>query len=126
MFAATAPPPVTTPDAADVAVAEPAEFVAVTLARTVEPASPLVTVYVHAVAPAMSAHDAPDELQRRHLMDVAGDPSTCRGSPSACCRRAVPPLTVGAVFDGAARPVTGRYDMAIADVAVSVVIPPPR
>jgi hypothetical protein len=55
-----------TPVAADVVVAEPAAFVAVTCARTVAPTSADTRTYVALVAPAMSAHDAPPESQRRH------------------------------------------------------------
>src|SRR5262249_61598079 len=56
----------TTPVAADVAVVEPPEFVAVTATRRVDPWSAATTLYDAAVAPAMSAQPAPPESQRRH------------------------------------------------------------
>jgi hypothetical protein len=56
----------TTPDAAESALAEPAEFVAVTRDRIVEPTSPLTSVYDELVAPAMSTHVEPAASQRRH------------------------------------------------------------
>ncbi len=50
----------------EVAVAVPATLVPVTTTRIVEPMSAVASVYVEAVAPAMSTHEAPAALQRRH------------------------------------------------------------
>jgi hypothetical protein len=47
-------------------IVELAEFVAVTATRMVEPTSALLSVYVVAVAPAMSAQPFPALSQRRH------------------------------------------------------------
>jgi len=52
---------------AEVAVAEPAPFVAVTAARSRDPTSAAVTTYVAEVAPAIDVHEPPDESQRSHL-----------------------------------------------------------
>ncbi|HVP03109.1 MAG TPA: hypothetical protein VMT10_11110 [Solirubrobacteraceae bacterium] len=51
---------------AEVALAEPATLVPVTTTRIVEPTSAGTAVYVDAVAPAMSAHEAPELSHRRH------------------------------------------------------------
>jgi hypothetical protein len=56
----------TTAVATESAVADDAEFVAVTRTRTVEPTSPATSVYVAPVAPAMSTQPAPPVSQRRH------------------------------------------------------------
>ena len=52
--------------AADDAVADPTEFVAVTDTRIVEPTSADERTYVAPVAPAIGVHDAPPESQRCH------------------------------------------------------------
>src|SRR5438034_10378841 len=64
-------PPPTTAVWADVADVEPAEFVAVTTTRIVEPTSAETSAYVVAVAPPMSAQLAPPESQRRHWYEYA-------------------------------------------------------
>jgi hypothetical protein len=56
----------TTVVAEDDAVAEPAELLAVTERRSVEPTFADATRYVVPVAPAIGAHDAPAESQRCH------------------------------------------------------------
>ena len=56
----------TTAVAAEVAVAEPAEFVAVTASRSVDPVSAPATAYESVVAPVIAWHEAPDALHRCH------------------------------------------------------------
>ena len=56
----------TTAVAADVAELDPAEFVATTRTRRVEPASADDNVYVFPVAPRMLTQPAPAESHRRH------------------------------------------------------------
>ena len=56
----------TRPAAPDVADVDPAVFVAVTITRVVVPTSAGVSLYVVAVAPAMSAQFAPAVSHRRH------------------------------------------------------------
>jgi hypothetical protein len=51
---------------AEVAVPVPPVFVAETVARSVEPTSPLATTYELAVAPEIAAQFAPAESQRFH------------------------------------------------------------
>jgi hypothetical protein len=51
---------------AEVAVPVPAVFVAETVARSVDPTSPLATTYELAVAPEIDAQFAPAESQRFH------------------------------------------------------------
>jgi hypothetical protein len=51
---------------AELEVAEPAEFDAVTTARSVAPTSPATTAYDDDNAPAMSTHAPPDPSHRRH------------------------------------------------------------
>ena len=58
--------PATTPVGEESALLAPAEFVAVTLTRSVEPESAAWTAYVCAVAPLIVAQLAPLELQRCH------------------------------------------------------------
>src|SRR5687767_10289821 len=57
---------VTTAVCAEVAVAEPLAFVAVTRSRSVRPRSAATTVYLSAVAPLIVTHSAPAELHRSH------------------------------------------------------------
>ena len=52
--------------AADVAEADPATFVAVTVARSREPTSADVVVYVDAVAPAIGTQEPPFEAHLNH------------------------------------------------------------
>jgi hypothetical protein len=56
----------TTALCADTAVADPAEFAAVTATRNVDPTSPDDNRYDDPVAPATSTHAEPDESHRRH------------------------------------------------------------
>ena len=56
----------TTAVGADVAEADPAELLAVTSTRIVEPTSALTTPYVLLVAPAMSTQLPPPLSHRRH------------------------------------------------------------
>ena len=58
--------PVTTAVAADVADAEPAELVAVTVTRSVSPTSPEPSAYEAAVAPETDPQLPPDVSQRAH------------------------------------------------------------
>jgi hypothetical protein len=54
----------TTAVGAEEPVADPAEFVAVTVTRNDDPASARTTMYVDAVASEIGAHEAPAESQR--------------------------------------------------------------
>ena len=66
VFVGEAAAAVTTAVCAEVAVAEPVEFDAVTTIRTVLPTSAAATVCVCAVSPTMSTQPPPAESQRRH------------------------------------------------------------
>jgi len=66
----------TTAVGADAAVAEPTAFCAVTLTRSVEPASAPVTTYVGFVAPGIATQGAPAESHRSHwAAKVGGAPA---------------------------------------------------
>ena len=56
----------TTPVCAETAEPEPAELLAVTAARSVDPTSAAASAYVCPVAPAISAQFAPPLSHRRH------------------------------------------------------------
>ena len=66
MFAGGTGAACTTADGPELAVAEPAELLAVTATTTVAPTSAGPSVYVEPVAAKMSTQPAPDESQRRH------------------------------------------------------------
>jgi hypothetical protein len=122
----TGPLAVTTPVAADDAVALPAVFVAVTAIRNVEPTSVEVTTYDVPVAPEMLAQPPPLELQRCQtrvyvigvvpdqvpLPDVSTEPT-----------EALPEMVGAVVFTGAP-PVTTAVaaDSAVAEPSALVAV----
>jgi hypothetical protein len=96
----------TTAVALDVAVAEPAEFVAVTATRSVAPRSSAVSVYVEPDALGTAVHAAPLELQRCHWYAYVIGCTPVQTPVEACSSEpgAVPPEIVGgSVFVGRER-----------------------
>src|SRR6266487_381134 len=94
---------------ADNAVAEPAEFEAVTAATNVAPPSAETTWYADPVAPTMSAQFPPLESQRRHWYEYVSGcvPVQVPVVVVRVCPSCVVPLTAGAdVFAGGAAATT--------------------
>jgi hypothetical protein len=95
----------TTAVCADVAVADPAEFDAVTATRIVEPTSAETSVYAAAVAPEILTQFAPEESQRCHwyAYEIGAVPDHVPGAAVNVCPACEVPEIVGAlVLAGAA------------------------
>jgi hypothetical protein len=106
---------------ADVAVAKPTVFVAVTATTSVEPTSALVSLYVVAVAPATGMQLAPLESQLDHwyAKDIGVVPDQVPWlADKVCPSWARPEIAGGAAFAGGTAATTPvAAEVAVADPA---------
>ena len=109
--------PVTTPVTTLAAETDPAEFVAVSKTRNVEPTSPRTTKYVDPVAPPIATQFAPPASHRCHCSPNtgAGDPDHTPGNTlntEPTC--ATPDTTGNTEFTGGVDGITEKLDALVA------------